>query len=137
VCIVEVCVSIMCLSCTYIHICIHTYRHTYICLQCLQLRCVYLSCVYRVPIVYLSCIYRECLISRCACVCVCICVCMYKRVCVRVCVCVCAVSAVEMCVSIMCLSCTGWQAPIGYIKVIFRKRATNYRALLQKNNLSR
>ena len=32
------------------------------------------------------------------------------------------------------MSCTGWQPPIGCLKlqVIFRKRATNYRALAQE-----
>jgi len=32
------------------------------------------------------------------------------------------------------LTCTGWRRPIGFLKlqVIFRKRATNYRALLRK-----
>ena len=54
------------------------------------------------------------------CVCTCVCTCVY--VCVRMGVC-------------MCRSwVTGWQRPIGCLKlqVIFRKRATDYRALLRK-----
>jgi len=81
----------------------------------------------------------------CACVYVGICVCArdtgWKRPigcfklqvrlfkCARTCVCTCVYVGMRV-----CARDAGWRRPIGYVQsqVIFRKRAANYRALLQK-----
>jgi len=70
----------------------------------------------------------------CACVCVCVCLC------VGVCVCVCTytyknqTNAAQKCPNRTHRCRTGWRRPIGCLKlqVIFRKRATNYRALFRE-----
>ena len=65
---------------------------------------------------------------------VCTCVCTYVCVCVRVRVCAC--SYVRVCIFMSACACvnTGWWRPIGCLKsqVIYRTRATTYRALLRK-----
>ena len=64
------------------------------------------------------------------CVCARVCACV-SRVC-HVCVCVCVLAICKW--PFACVLATGWRRPIGYLKlqVIFRNRATNFRALLQK-----
>ena len=65
------------------------------------------------------------LCSTRACVCVCVC-----QIIACVCVCVCHI----VCICIGHRVGTGWRRRVGSLKlqVIFRKRATNYRALLRK-----
>ena len=69
----------------------------------------------------------------CVCVCVRVCVCLCVCVCACVCACVCVIHAyVTLCIYLT--HATAWQKPIRCLnlQVIFRKRASNYSALLRK-----
>jgi len=81
-------------------------------------------------------------VCTCVCTCVCVCVCGHVYVCVCVCSCVCVCGCV-LCTpgyvqlgAIYCIQClvAGWRRLKWWLKlqVIFRKRATNHRALLRK-----
>ena len=95
--------------------------------------CMY-ACIYVCVFVYLYvCMY----VCSYGCVFVCMFVCMHVCMHVRIHVCMCIYTYIFMRIYMCALSkyiCTGWWRPIGCLKlqVIFRKRATNYRALLRE-----
>ena len=107
-----------------------------------------MTCNLRHPMGLRHPVARHCFLFHncvCACVCVRVCVCVCACLSLYVCVYVCVYASVtqQACVyvhtsrptnSLYGKSCTGWRRPIGCLKlqVIFRKRATNYRALSRK-----
>jgi len=95
-------------------------------LQCVAVCCSVLQCV-AVCCSVLQCVEVWCSVLRCVAVCCIVgCSVQHPRRIAQVC------CSVLQCVA-KCSRRTGWRRPIGCLKlqVIFRKRATNYRALAE------